>query len=174
LGCRGDPGSATASSEGERSGPGFRVQGAGFGVRGSGFGVWGSPRLSHRFERGGAFPRQQCLHALRFGLGFRRRFGVVWGYGSQTSCASKVSLRRTEVHCTCGRISPYSGRDCVKSLQSSCMGLYPQSLGGWGFAVQVMEGAGRLCSKSRSRKSKPSTPQPDPHTLDREPYCLEP
>ena len=30
-------------------------------------------------------------------------------------------------HCTCGLISPYSGRDCVKSLRSSYMGLYPQS-----------------------------------------------
>jgi len=32
-----------------------------------------------------------------------------------------------EVHCTCGLIPPYSGRDCVKSLRSSYMGLYPQS-----------------------------------------------
>ena len=46
---------------------------------------------------------------------------------TQTSCASKASLRRTEVQITCGRISPFSGRDYVKSLRSSYMGLYPQS-----------------------------------------------
>ena len=33
---------------------------------------------------------------------------------------------RTEVHCTCRPISPYSGRDCVKSHRSSYTGLYPQ------------------------------------------------
>jgi len=31
------------------------------------------------------------------------------------------------VHCTCGHISPYSGRECVKLLRSSYTGLYPQS-----------------------------------------------
>ena len=31
-------------------------------------------------------------------------------------------------HCTCGLISLYSGRVCVKSLRSSYMGLYPQTL----------------------------------------------
>ena len=41
-------------------------------------------------------------------------------------CASKASLRRTGVHCTYGLISPCSGHDCVKSLRSSYMGLYPQ------------------------------------------------
>ena len=30
---------------------------------------------------------------------------------------------------TCGPISPHSGRDCVKSLRSSCTGLYPQMNG---------------------------------------------
>jgi len=40
---------------------------------------------------------------------------------------AKASLRRTEVHCTCGLISPYSGRDYVKSLRSSYLGLYPQN-----------------------------------------------
>ena len=34
-------------------------------------------------------------------------------------------MRRTEVHCTCGLISPYSRRDCVKSLRSSYTGLHP-------------------------------------------------
>ena len=28
---------------------------------------------------------------------------------------------------TCGPISPYSGRDCVKSLRSSYKGVYPQT-----------------------------------------------
>ena len=40
--------------------------------------------------------------------------------------ASKASLRRTGVRSTCGPISPYSGRDCVKSHRSSYTGLYPQ------------------------------------------------
>ena len=31
----------------------------------------------------------------------------------------------------CGPISPYSGRDCVKSLRSSYTGLYPRSAGVW-------------------------------------------
>ena len=43
------------------------------------------------------------------------------------ACESKASLRRTEVYCTCGRISLYSGRDCVKSLRSSYMRSYPQT-----------------------------------------------
>ena len=43
---------------------------------------------------------------------------ALWGY--------TASLRRTGVRSTCGPISPYSGRDCVKSLRSSYTGLYPQ------------------------------------------------
>ena len=34
------------------------------------------------------------------------------GFYLQTSCASKASLKRTGVHCTCGLVSPCSGRDC--------------------------------------------------------------
>ena len=34
---------------------------------------------------------------------------------------------RTGVHSTCVPISPYSGRDCVKSLRSSYAELYPQN-----------------------------------------------
>ena len=37
------------------------------------------------------------------------------------------------IHCTCGRISPGSGRDCAKSLRSCYTGLYPQR--GWGRRV---------------------------------------
>jgi len=39
----------------------------------------------------------------------------------------EASLKRTGVHCTCRPVSPCSRRDCVKSLRSSCVGLYPQS-----------------------------------------------
>ena len=42
------------------------------------------------------------------------------------------------VHSTCGPISAYSGRDCVKSLWSSCTRLYPQigcRLSGAGYRV---------------------------------------
>ena len=48
-------------------------------------------------------------------------------YDLQTSCVTKASLRRREVHCTCGLISPPSGRDCVKSHRSSYMGLHSQN-----------------------------------------------
>ena len=41
--------------------------------------------------------------------------------------APKLWRKGTEVHYTCGRISPYSGRDCVKLLRSSYMGLYPHT-----------------------------------------------
>ena len=44
-----------------------------------------------------------------------------------TSRESKASLRRTGIRSTCGPKSPYSGRDCVKSLRSSYTGLYPPS-----------------------------------------------
>ena len=42
----------------------------------------------------------------------------LWGY------KSGVNLHDIG---TCGSVSPYSGRDCVKSLQSSYPGLLPQS-----------------------------------------------
>jgi len=45
--------------------------------------------------------------------------------------ASKASLRRTGVRSTCGSTSPYSGRDCVKSLRSTYTGVCPQSMGRW-------------------------------------------
>ena len=37
-------------------------------------------------------------------------------------------FRRSGDTTPCGPISPYSGRDCVKSLRSSYTGLYPQTL----------------------------------------------
>jgi len=40
----------------------------------------------------------------------------------------EASLRKTGVRSTCGPLSPYSGRDCVKSHRSSYTGLYPQNL----------------------------------------------
>ena len=47
--------------------------------------------------------------------------GLLW----DARCASKASLRTTGVFCTCGRIYPCSGRDCVKSLRPSYTGLHP-------------------------------------------------
>ena len=45
-----------------------------------------------------------------------------------TSLTSLVSpgAHPSRVHSTCGPISPYSGRDCVKSLRPSFTGLYRQ------------------------------------------------
>ena len=40
---------------------------------------------------------------------------------TQTSCASKASLRRSGVYFTCGLTSPCSRRDFVKTPRSSCM-----------------------------------------------------
>jgi len=60
------------------------------------------------------------LHRL-----MRRGGGDTAFEGLPTSCASKASLRRTGVHSTCRPMSPYSGRDCVKSLRSSYTGLHP-------------------------------------------------
>ena len=45
---------------------------------------------------------------------------------TQTSCASKASLRRRGVRITCGPIFLSNGLDCVKSLRSSYTGLFPQ------------------------------------------------
>ena len=52
-------------------------------------------------------------------------------HGYVTSCASTASLRRTGLHCTCGLVSPDSGRACVKSLRSSYMGLYRTTSARW-------------------------------------------
>jgi len=54
-----------------------------------------------------------------------------------------ASLRRAEVQCTCGPVSPYSGRDCVKSLRSSYTRLYPQT---------GREGAHPRCRRSGERR----------------------
>ena len=41
------------------------------------------------------------------------------------------------VHSMCGLISPGRGRDCIKSLRSSYVGLYPHRFGDWGSGSSV-------------------------------------
>ena len=71
----------------------------------------------------------QHHHHLLSGL--RVQSFVVHCFFSNVYCVlcGGCPAKRTGVRSTCGPISPYSGRDCVKSLQSSYTGLYPQSLG---------------------------------------------
>ena len=63
---------------------------------------------------------------------------------TKTSCASKDSLKRTGIRSTCGPISPYSGRDCVKSLRASFTWLYPQNRGCTGFGLEAARGRSQI------------------------------
>ena len=69
------------------------------------------------------FPRT-FLPALTY---FQRPFVEHRTPGSQATPWHRVRQTPPLDPGTCGPISPHSGRDCVKSLRSSCTGLYPQS-----------------------------------------------
>jgi hypothetical protein len=73
---------------------------------------------------------------------------------------SHPSLGRTGVPCTCGLVSPYSGRDCVKSLRSSYMGLYPQRLAGYSQVDKLASRYKSVHFRATVARGVPSPPRP--------------
>ena len=73
-----------------------------------------------------------AYHTMYVSMGFRRSTPPqncqldIWISNSEQSPTPGGFLSRLLGHPSCGRISPCSWRDCVRSLQSSYMGLYPQ------------------------------------------------